>query len=366
MLHRTGPSVPPSTNELEQVSYALDQSTIVAITDIPGRIKYVNAKFCEISKYSREELIGQDHRILNSGYHSEEFIRGLWQTIARGHIWRGEIRNRAKDGSLYWVDTTIVPFLDERGKPWQYMAIRHDMTERKQHEQRLLDQAALTTLGEMAAVVAHEVRNPLAGIRGGVQLLASLFQDSDGAEGRGLVGEIVARIDSLNVVVNDLLAFARVREIKAAPIDVQAFFTDLAASFRLDPVMSRIDLRVESEPGMVVDADVDQLRLVFANLLLNAAQAMSGEGPIELTASPSGRDRLALTVADAGPGIPVDLRGRVLEPFFTTKHRGTGLGLPTAKRIVEAHGGELVLTDAPGGGTAVRVILRAGRLAELR
>jgi len=355
MPYRSGPSVPPSTDELRQVSYALDQSTIVAITDVPGRIKYVNAKFCEISKYSREELIGQDHRILNSGYHSQEFIRGLWQTIAQGHIWRGEIRNRAKDGSLYWVDTTIVPFLDERGKPWQYMAIRHDITERKRHEQRLRDQAALTTLGEMAAVVAHEVRNPLAGIRGGVQMLASLFADPDEAEGRELVGEIVARIDSLNSVVSDLLTFARVRDIKVAPIDVPAFFTDLGASLRLDPVMSRITLRVHSEPDMVIDADIDQLRLVFTNLLLNAAQAMNGEGHIELTATPCGPDRLALTVADAGPGIPEELRGRVLEPFFTTKHRGTGLGLPTAKRIVEAHGGELVLTEAPGGGTAVRV-----------
>jgi PAS domain S-box-containing protein len=357
MPYRSGPTVPPSTDELKQVSYALDQSAIVAITDVPGRIKYVNAKFCEISKYPREELIGQDHRILNSGYHSQEFIKGLWHTIAQGHIWRGEIRNRAKDGSMYWVDTTIVPFLDDRGKPWQYMAIRYDITERKRHEQRLRDQAALTTLGEMAAVVAHEVRNPLAGIRGGVQMLASLFPDPDAAEGLELAGEIVARIDSLNSVVSDLLAFARVRDIKSAPIDVPAFFTDLGASLRLDPLMSRITLRVQSEPGLIVEADIDQLRLVFTNLLLNAAQAMNGEGPIELTSGLSGPDRIVLAVADAGPGVPVELRARVFEPFYTTKHRGTGLGLPTAKRIVEAHGGELLLAGAPGGGTIAQILL---------
>jgi PAS domain S-box-containing protein len=359
MSDHAGLAVPPSTNELEQVRYALDQSAIVAITDVPGRIKYVNQKFCEISKYSREELIGQDHRILNSGYHPEEFIRGLWRTIAHGDVWRGEIRNRAKDDSLYWVDTTIVPFLDDRGKPWQYMAIRYDITERKRHEQRLREQATLTTLGELAAVVAHEVRNPLAGIRGGVQLLGSLFPDA--AEGRELIGDIVARIDSLNSVVSDLLAFARVRELKVGPVDVPAFVGDLAASLRLDPAMTGIDLRIHSEPGLVVDADVDQLRLVFTNLLLNAAQAMNGVGRIEMTASSKGRNQVMLTVADAGPGIPVELRTRVLEPFFTTKHRGTGLGLPTAKRIIEAHSGELVLTDAPGGGTAVHVIL-PGRL----
>jgi two-component system CheB/CheR fusion protein len=349
----TGRALDRSVKDLADTNFALNQAAIVATTNVKGEITFANDKFVEISKYSREELLGQDHRIINSSYHSKEFMRDLWHTIANGRIWRGELRNRAKDGSFYWVDTTIVPFLDERRRPYQYMAIRYDITDRKRSEITLREQAALARLGEMAAVVAHEVKNPLAAIKGALQIIGGRM--TEGNRDRAIVGDIIARVDSLNDIVQDLLVFARPREPQLAPVPLENLLESTSALVRRDPANAGLSIAL-SGANPVVHADGEQLRTVFLNLLLNAAQATSGRGHVRVSIA---SDDLSATVAvaDDGPGIPDEIRARIFEPFFTTKHRGTGLGLPTARRVVERHRGTIEVDCPPSGGTVVTVTL---------
>lgn len=217
----------------------------------------------------------------------------------------------------------------------------------------LAEQASLAKLGQMAAIVAHEVKNPLAGIGGAIQVIGGHLPA--GSPDRPIVKEILERLDALNRTVQDLLLYAKPRLPRPTPVRLKALMADITSLLSQDPALSGTRVTV-SGSDLIVPADAELLKPVFLNLLINAAQAMGGTGKVEIAIRGDGK-HAHVAFRDQGPGIPVAIREKIFEPFFTTKHRGTGLGLAIAKRVVELHGGTLKVDCPDGGGTVVTASL---------
>jgi signal transduction histidine kinase len=205
----------------------------------------------------------------------------------------------------------------------------------------------------MAAVIAHEVKNPLAGIRGAMQVFGSrMMQEGTNTQ---IVTEIVARIDALDKMMKDLLLFARPPKPKRTPIDLVPLVKTTASLLSADPILRDVDIDIEGT-APPVSADADMLRVVFQNLLINSAHAMQGKGRIRVAVEPVDTT-CEIAFVDGGPGIPPEIREKIFTPFFTTKSRGSGLGLPTVKRFIEAHNGQVAIDCPPTGGTTVVIRL---------
>ena len=362
---------------------ALDEHAIVAITDPQGRITYVNDKFCAISKYSREELLGQDHRIINSGHHPKEFIRGLWTTIAQGHVWKGEIKNRAKDGSIYWVDTTIVPFLKPDGKPYQYVAIRADITHQKlvEEEIRRLNQelearvadrtaqleAANKELEAFSYSVSHDLRAPLRHIDG----FAGLLVKSDGAavseRGQRYLSNIADSAKQMGVLIDDLLVFSRMgrADMRISRVDLASLVEETIRS--LQPETQHRNIVWQKGALPVVQADPPMLRQVFVNLLGNAVKYTRPRDPavIEIGCHQNTPDGHIVYVRDNGVGFEMRYADKLFG-VFQRLHRaeefeGTGIGLANIRRIINRHGGQTWAEGEPGVGATFYFTLPRSR-----
>jgi two-component system, LuxR family, sensor kinase FixL len=334
--------------ELLDFKAALDAHAIVAITDARGAITYVNDRFCAISKWSRDELLGQDHRIVNSGHHPKEFIRNLWETIRSGAIWHGELKNRAKDGSIYWVDTTIVPFLGSDRVPAQYIAIRAEITHGKLlqlHNNEVMQelQSANRELREFAHVVSHDLKAPLRGIASVADWLVTDYSDKLGAEGCEQLNLIANRVKRLSGMIDGILTYSRVGRDRGS-----------RASVALDAlVRSTIDLLAPpAHIEVVVAADLPQLDIeavkiqqVFQNLLSNALDFI--DKPVGRVEVGCVRDtnHWHFSVSDNGVGIEPRHFERIFLLFQTLASRDarerTGVGLALVKRIVEREGGRV-------------------------
>jgi len=339
--------------ELEQQKIALDKSAIVAFTDIKGNITYVNDKFCEISQYSREELLGQNHRIINSGYHEPKFFRNLWKTIARGNIWSDDIRNRAKDGSYYWVATTIVPYLDASGKPYQYVSIRFDITKQKNQELELVRRSK--QLEDFCFIVSHNLRAPLSNLL----LLTSMIQESDDSEEqKELIGRLVKPVHLLNETFNELVESLQIRQ------DTDIEKVNLSFKDCLENAMEALNVAV-LYPDIEVHHDFNEvpdlkypkkyLDSIFQNLLSNAIKYQSPKRKLQIRIKSYLREGSTwLEFADNGLGINMKVQGHKLFGLRKTFHDNPdakGFGLFITKSQIEAVGGMIYAESTQGRGT---------------
>lgn len=327
----------------------------IVVIDHRGRIEWTNDAAWRMFGYDADALVGQNVRVLmpepdasrHDGYLARYLTTGDRKIIGIGR----EVRGRRRDGSEFPLYLAVGEMQLHGVR--RFTGILRDLTETQRLEQLLQERQTLARIGELAAVVAHEVRNPLAAIRGVVEVIQTRFP-ADSSD-RKVLGDLLARVDSLDQLVSDLLVYAR----PAPPVFRRASMLGLVG----DTVALVTNDRGARATRFAVSGDdaelwIDpaQMGRALLNLITNAAQATPQAGVVRITGERH-EDRYLLRVADDGPGMPADVAARCLEPFFTTKTRGTGLGLPIAKRVVDEHGGVFEVESAPGAGTRVTLSL---------
>jgi len=327
----------------------------IVVIDAHARIEAFNPAAERLFGYTEKELLGQNvHVLMPSPYH-EEHDTYLARYLATGRakiIGTGrEVTGRRRDGTTFPLHLSVGELTVEGER--KFTGILHDLTGRVHLEERLREGATLAKVGEMAAVIAHEVKNPLAGIRGAIQVIGGrLPADSRDA---AVLNDIVKRIDALDGLMKDLLVFARPPQPRRASVDVVPLVTMTADLICQDPSLKDVHVEIDgSASPLFVDAEM--LKIVFQNLLVNSAHAMQGQGRIDVAIATID-STCQISFTDTGPGIPPEIRDKIFTAFFTTKSRGSGLGLATAKRLVEAHQGQILVECPSAGGTKVTVQL---------
>ncbi len=327
----------------------------IIVIDARGGIEAFNPAAERLFSYAEADVVGRNvNMLMPSPYHEEHdgYLAHYLRTGEAKIIGIGrEVRARRADGTTFPVHLAVGE-MSVNGER-KFTGILHDLSARVRMEEQLREQAAMAHLGQMAAVIAHEVKNPLAGIRGAVQVIGRRLPPE--SRDAAVTNEIVKRIDGLNDLMKDLLLFARPPQPKPALVNVAELISSTASLLADDPSVDRVHVEVHGTTPPIM-ADAELLKIVFVNLLVNGAHAMDGRGVIRVSlGTAAGMCRIAFH--DGGPGIPTEIREKIFTPFFTTKSKGTGLGLPTTKRLIDAHAGRIDIECPPGGGTIVTVQL---------
>ena len=332
----------------------------IIVIDARGTIEVFNHAAERMFGYRESEVQGRNVSLLmpepdrsrHDGYLEHHLRTGERRIIGIGR----SVTALRQDGTQFPVHLSVGE-MDIDGQK-HFTGILHDLSRRTELEDKLREATALARLGEMAAVIAHEVKNPLAAVRGAVQVIGSRLPtaSSDAA----IVKEIIARLDGLNDLIQDLLVFARPPAPRRVAIDLERLLDSLVTLLKRDPAHANVVVTIDgSVPPLAADPTL--LTIVFQNFLINSAQAMHGRGAITVTLA-AGEGWHHVTIADTGPGIPPEIRANLFRPFKTTKARGTGLGMATAKRLIELHGGRIDVASPEAGGTAIAVHLPSGNV----
>ncbi len=350
----------------EQLSEVLNDHSLVSISDVKGNITYANAMFCEVSGYTLAELMGANHRILKSDVHDEGFFKHIWKTIASGQTWKGEICNKAKDGQPYWVQSTIVPFLNKAtGKPEQYVSIRTEITHQKKLQEKM-DQLFLEAMAANEAKssfltnISHELRTPLNHIIGFSDVLKMSTTDPDLLENVEYIKE--AGHDLLDKISNVLELVDHCNPVRKKPdvINiVKLVSAEFIGSFRsLAYKSKRKFTKTIPDHEIYIVADSMDLLIAFRKIAKNAIQFSTEEDIVGVSIS-ADNDTVTIAIFDTGPGLPEHILSSQLEPFtigekVTTKTNcGMGLGLPIAKKLCLQNGGKIELEADKDIGTKI-------------
>ncbi len=356
-----------SLKEISDYKFALDESSIVSITNPKGTITYVNANFCKISKFSEDELLGTNHNIVNSGFHPKAFFRDLWNTIASGKIWKGEIRNKAKDGSYYWVDNTIVPFLDTQGRPYQYISIRIEITERKLAEIELQKSFNLATdqnkrLLNFSYIVSHNLRSHASNIK---TILRFLQEASDPEEQQMMLNHlqtVATRLDETLHNLNEVVSIQQNDNLQIESLDLNEYLQKTLLLLQEQMLAKKAQIKCNIPSAIVVQYNPAYLESILFNFVSNAIKYSHPERIPEITILFSDtQSHKVLQISDNGMGIDLEKNGDKLFGMYKTFHGNAdakGLGLFISKNQIEAMGGSIEVQSQVNIGTTFTIYIQ--------
>lgn len=344
-------------HELIQQKSALDSHAIVSIADKQGNITYVNDKFCQISGYNRDELIGKNHRLLKSGEHSDEFYQKLWSTISQGKIWQDEICNRRKNGGNYWVESTITPFLDDRGIPYQYVSIRTEITHLL--EAKIEAEAASRSKSLFISSMSHELRTPMNAILGFSQLIDLNTKDELTKQN---INEVINAGNHLLNLINEILNLSQIESGKVE-IEIDSYSLKNILGFCLlmikpsaDEMSIKIDNKIDSLPDIKIKVDEQRFKQIVLNILSNAVKYNKENGSVIIDYSIDDNKMLNLSITDTGKGIALKYQNNIFNSFDRAGEEGSnitgsGLGLVITKTLIEKMNGTIGFESTEGKGS---------------